>query len=180
MDEEDDGFFHYDDRFPPMCIRPPEHQLPEYKESMEGALTQYLQESYKDGPKHEDSVLPNGLTAGEAGVLYFRELNQKRRRTDRPPVDAHELVDCVARALHKHMGINLQNPRCQEIFTRHIDASLFQTKQFQRRLTPAIKSFLTEIRMKTKGYTAKLKHVILEVNALVAQSAAEEVSTKSS
>jgi len=167
MDTRDDGYFVYDDNFPPMCVKPPSDQVDDFKESMDGAVTAYLQESYKDGPKHEDTVLPNGLSAGEAGVLYFRELNQKRRKSEKMSIDVMKIIQRIASSLHRHMGIDVSQPRCDVIFTKYINPDLFQTKQYKRTLMPAIKSFLSEVNMKTKGYTSKLRNVMSDINALV-------------
>ena len=163
MDSDDTGFFVYDSAYPPICVRPPPELASEYKEPMDGTVTAYLQESYREGTKHEDAVLSNGLTAGEAGVLYFRELKCKRRKCERTNPDISRVMEYVRHALHKHMGISFSDTTYDAVFNRHITPDIFTTKQYKRVLTPAIKLFLKEINMKTKGYTSKLRNVISDI-----------------
>jgi hypothetical protein len=167
MDESDNGYFTYDDRYPPICVKPPENQLNDYKESMEGAVTSYLQESYKDGLKHEDTILPNGLAVGEAGIFYFRELNHKRRKIEKCSMDVLQIMDRITDSIQKHMGFNIKTSEYQSVFEKHINHKLFKTKQYKRKLLPALKLFLTEINMKTKGYTSKLRNVMSEIDTIV-------------
>jgi len=167
MDENDTGYFIYDDRYPPICIKPPENQLNEYKDSMEGAVTGYLQESYKDGLKHEDTILSNGLAVGEAGVFYFRELNNKRRRIEKCSMDAIQIMDNITDSILKHMGIEIKSSPYQAVFEKHINHKLFKTKQYKRKLLPALKLFLAEVNMKSKGYTSKLRNVLAEIDEIV-------------
>jgi hypothetical protein len=163
MDEEDDGYFHYDDRYAPLCTKPPPHQLSDFQNSMQGVVTQYLQESYKDGVKHTDAVLSNGLCAGEAAVLYLREQNSKRSRAERINHWQQALLQKIAQALWEHMEIDARQPRFTHTFQKHINQDLFAEKQYQRRLMPAIKAFLKEVNMKTKGYTYKLRQIMSEL-----------------
>ena len=90
MNDDDNGFFEYNKNYPPLFIKPPVHQEVDYKQSMEGSITSYLQDSKTTGTKHPDAILPNGMCAGEAGVLYFREINHKRKK------DSHiDLKICI-------------------------------------------------------------------------------------
>lgn len=178
MDENDTGYFTYDDRYPPICVKPPEAQLPDYKEAMEGAVTSYLQESYKDGIKHEDTILSNGLAVGEAGVFYFRELNHKRRKIEKCSMDVLQIMDNITASIKKHMEIDIRTSQYQSIFEKHINHKLFKTKQYRRKLLPALKLFLTEINMKTKGYTSKLRNVMTEIDAIV-ENYIQQSDTKS-
>lgn len=161
MDDDDDGLFRYDDAFVPLCVKPPsESQLHEFKASMDGVVTSYLQESYKDGMKHENFILGNGLSVGEAGVCYFRELNQKRKKQDGQLGNAAEVVDAIKSSLSSNLCINLSDPMYKIAFEKHINTKLFQTKQYEKRILPAIKSFLKEMNLKTKGYSKKLKTIM--------------------
>ena len=133
---------------------------------MEGAVTNYLQESYRDGMKHEHAILSNGLCASEAAVYYFRELNHKRRKCDKSSTDVQRALNTIIKSLERHLGVDISRPQCKTSFDRHINIKLFATRQFQRKILPAIKAFLKEINMKTKGYTSKLKSVMNDINAI--------------
>lgn len=130
----------------------------------------YLQESYKEGVKHEDAILASGLSAGEAGVLYFRKLNSKRRKVYKADVNVDKVLFHVGESLRRHMDIDINSKPIRPIFLRCMNAEVFETKQYRRRLMQAIKMFLKEINMKTKGYTSKLRNVMTTVNALIDSS----------
>lgn len=161
----EDEFFRYDDSYPPLCIKPPSDQENDFKLAMEGAVTRYLQDSYKNGLKHEHAILDNGLSAGEAGMFYFRELYHKRRKIERVNIDIDKLILHIRGAMFTHMNIDVGQH--EKFFRRHIHPKIFQNRQYKRTLTPAIKAFLKDINMKTKGYTSKLRNVMADINALV-------------
>lgn len=165
MDSADTGFFDYDDRYPPFCVRDVRTRVPD--EVVDGQITQYLQESYKEGIKHANAILPSGLSAGEAGVMYLRKMNNKRRRTDKVDLDVDQILAQVAESLKRHMGIDVTSPLHRPIFQRHLTSDVFQTKQYRRKMMQAIKSFLKEANMKSKGYTAKLRNVMTSINAQI-------------
>lgn len=174
MNEDDDGLFRYDDTFVPLCVKPDDHQLPEYKQSMNGAVTTYLQESYKDGMKPENFILENGLSVGEAGVCYFRDLNCKRRKGEKVIVNAPELIRVLKESLEKNLGVNLSDTKYLIVFEKHVNVKLFQTKQYEKRILPAIKSFLAEVNLKTKGYSKKLKTIMENIKVLCANEEDDE------
>ena len=161
MNDYDDGFFHYDDSYPPLCVQPPDHQKQDYNDSMEGVIISYLQESYKDGLKDPDTILPSGLSAGEAAVLYFRNINDKRKRTSFNNIDISYIIIQLANGIHRHMDIDVFENK--SIFDKHINQNLFITKQYKRKLLPALKAYLKDSNLKTKGYTRKLKLVLGEL-----------------
>lgn len=165
MDSADKGFFDYDDRYPPFCVRDVRTRVPD--EVVDGQITQYLQESYKEGIKHANAILPSGLSAGEAGVMYLRKMNNKRRRTDKIDLDVDQLLAQVADSLQRHMDIDVTSAPHRAIFQRHLTSEVFQTKQYRRKMMQAIKSFLKEANMKSKGYTAKLRNVMTSINAQI-------------
>jgi len=176
MNESDNGMFEYNLNYPPLCVKPHPHEMNDFKSSMNTAVTSYLQDSYRDGLKHEDTILASGLSSGEAGVLYFRELNHKRMKCEKSLVDVNRYLDVIAKSLEKHLGVDVC--RFKSVFDKHINVKLFQTKQFFRKVNPAIKLFLKEIDMKTKGYTSKLKSVMHDVRNL--ESECEFIETKDS
>lgn len=164
MNSDDDGFFEYNDHFPPLCIRPSSKtQEQEFKASMNGSLTHYLQESYRDGLKHEHSVLPNGMTAGEAGVLYFRNMHEKRRRNERGHLDVDRVFGIIQEGLKKYFNLDASKPPYDRAFYNHVSASYFRSKQMDKKLTASLKNFLTEISQKPKGYTTVLKNLVSEI-----------------
>lgn len=75
MNSSDDGYFYYDMNTPPLCFK---HTV---ARDVDKDVIQYLQQSYRFGEKHENTLLPCGLTAGEAAMLYFRQLYQKRGKS---------------------------------------------------------------------------------------------------
>lgn len=165
MDAADTGFFEYDDRFPPFCIRDARTKVPE--EVVDAQITQYLQESYKEGIKHADAILPCGMSAGEAGVMYLRKMNSKRRRLDKVDVDVDQILKHITESLRRHMDIDVTSRQHRPIFLRCVTPEVFQTKQYRRKMMQAIKLFLKEANMKTKGYTAKLRNVMTTINAQI-------------
>jgi hypothetical protein len=82
-------------------------------------------------------------------------------------IDACKIIQKIVSSLRRHMAIDVTQPRCEVIFRKYINPELFQTKQYKRTLMPAIKAFLKEVNMKTKGYTSKLRNVMGDINALV-------------
>jgi hypothetical protein len=160
MNKEDDGYFHYDTKYPPLYVKPPPHQLADYEQSMHGAVLQYLQESYKLGQKHFNNILSSGLSAGEAGIMYIRELNDRRKRetSTEDELNASRIMDQVVKNMKLYMNVDVNRTRI--IWDKHIHESIFQGKNYKKRLLPAIKSYLGEIDEKTKGYTSRLNSVI--------------------
>lgn len=161
MDTSDDGYFHYNDKFPPICFKPPYWQESDYEQGMDGAILGYLQESYKDGLKDPNTILPSGLSAGEAAVLYIRDTDRRRNGCYSNP-EIQLIIDQLKICIFKHMGINVNNN--QYIFEKHVNNSLFFCKQYKKHLLPALKAYLKEMDSKSKGYTYKLKQIISEIS----------------
>lgn len=63
------------------------------------------------------------------------------------------------------MDIDVTSPQYRAVFARCLPVEVFQTKQYRRKMMQAIKLFLKEAHMKTKGYTAKLRHVMTTIHA---------------
>jgi hypothetical protein len=163
MNKQDDGFFHYNDNFPPLCIKPPKHQEIEFNDCMEnGVIITYLQESYKDGIKDPNNILPSGLSAGEAAVLYFRDINDKRKKSLYTSVDVQNVINQIIENMNIHMGIDVKDTRY--IFDKYINQNIFHSKQYKKRVLPALKAYLKDVNMKSKGYTHKLKNVLNDVS----------------
>ncbi len=177
MDSKDQGFFQYNDLYPPLCLEPvAETEKEECKQAMEGSVTAYLQESYREGLKHEHTLLPNGLCAGEAALHYFRDLNQKRRKSDWSSCEVQQLLSKIQKTIEHHFEIQLKEGKDAIIFTKHINATLFQGKghssgpwsqPHMRRIDPALKKMVGELNLKNKGYLAKLKTIKTEVQAML-------------
>ena len=97
--------------------------------------------------------------------MYLRKMNNKRRRTDKLDVDVDQILAAVAQSLKRHMDLDVTAPPYRALFLRCLSVEVFQTKQYRRRMMQAIKLFLKEAHMKTKGYTAKLRHVMTTIHA---------------
>jgi hypothetical protein len=164
MNSNDDGFFHYNDTFPPLCIRPPLHQEKDYTLAMEGVIVSYLQESYKDGLKHSDNILPSGLSAGEAAVIYFRNSNLKKKPPVSESCDIENVIEQIISNIYTFMDIDVWQHK--EVFNRHINEDLFRSKIYKRKIIPALKAYLKEIDMKSRGYTHKLKNILQNIPSL--------------
>lgn len=160
--------FVYDSRYPPICVQPPTDQMPECQRTMECAVTSYLKESYRHGLKHEHAILGSGLSAGEAGVLYFRDLHLKRhKQQSEPSVNLRELQDRLAEIVGRYFQINMNQHR--ESFNRHVDAQVLEQNHRAKNhqsLPNAIKTFLAENGLKNKGYTNRLQHVFRELETI--------------
>ena len=165
MDELDDGFFAYNDGHPPLCVIPPPEQEEDCQKSMNNAVITFLKNSYHEGIKNENNILSNGLTVGEASVLYFREMN--KRGKDKKNVNYPKIILMIWKSLQKHFELTGQEDDCKQMFNKHINSKLFETKRYSRKILPAIKLFLNEINMKTKGYCAKLKSVMNDITAAI-------------
>lgn len=166
MNQNDDGYFHYNDEYPPLCIRPPTHQQPDFDSAMNRAIIDYLQDSYKNGLKDADTILDSGLSAGEAAVLYFRLVNNKRKPRHQLKFDIEEVIKKTMQSIETHMGFDVHAYIPE--FEKHINPSLFQSKQYKRKFLPAIKAFLDDTNMKTKGYTHRLKKVMQDMSHALA------------
>jgi hypothetical protein len=162
MYQEDTGYFVYDDQFPPLCVR---ERKQTNKENLDTDIIEYLQESYKEGLKHEDAILKSGLSAGEAGVIYLRKLNNKRRRVNSTDVNVDTLKMHVAESLRRHMDVDVFSPDLVDAFNKYVTADVLQTNVHRRKLVHALKLFLREINLKTKGYTAKLRNVMTTIHS---------------
>lgn len=160
MDEDDTGYFYYDDGYPPLCVRQGKPNA-----CLDSDIIEYLQESYKEGLKHEDAILHSGLSAGEAGVMYLRKLNNKRRRVNSTDVNVDAFRQHVAESLRRHMDIDVSNPDIGHVFNQFITPEVLQTNVHRRKLVHALKLFLREINLKTKGYTAKLRNVMTTIHS---------------
>ena len=170
MNANDDGFFHYNAEFPPLNVEPPMWQRETFKDCMQqGVILAYLQESYKFGLKDCNTVLPCGLTAGEAAVLYFRTSNKKPNSRLTPsnlkPVKTadNEYVQRTATGLREHMGIDVSKEPLQTLFACHFNAQLFDSRQWKKNFQTTLKTFLGAANLRIKGYTSKLKIVVEDV-----------------
>jgi hypothetical protein len=161
MDERDDGFFHYDVNYPPLCVRPPYGQQSDLEAGMEGVIISFLQDSYKDGQKDPLTILPSGISAGEAAVLYFREIHDKRHKINFTSVEIEHLILYVIHCIDVYMNINVYDHK--HVFDKYINANLFQSQQYKKSLLQTLKSYLTAVNLKTKGYTQKLKLIVRKI-----------------
>jgi hypothetical protein len=175
MDARDNGMFVYDDRFPPLCIHSHQpHMLQHAAQAMGGAITQYLQESYREGLKHEHSILPSGLSVGEAGVLYFRELHSKRRRLQPQNIDIDQLYLNLLHLVSLHLQVDLSSALERATFDSYLQPVMHQCKQPVRKILPALKRYVQEHALKTKGYTAKLRLIMRDLHSSTEESAPRE------
>jgi len=94
-------------------------------------------------------------------------MNSKRRRMDKVDVDVDQILSHVTSSLKRHMEIDVTSKKYRPIFLRCLTPEVFQTKQYRRKMMQAIKMFLKEANMKTKGYTAKLRNVMTTINAQI-------------
>jgi hypothetical protein len=163
MDSSDRGYFEYDDKFAPLCVR--DVRIVQSDAIVDAQITQYLQESYKEGIKHSNAILPSGMSAGEAGVMYLRKMNNKRRKVEKVDLDTDQIIANIGESLKRHMDIDiLADEKYRSAFMKHITSDLFQTKQYRRKIIQVIKLFLKEMNLKTKGYTSKLRNVMTTIN----------------
>ena len=109
MDPHDTGYFEYDDNYPPMCIKLNSGFNPSTINKIDNEIIAYLQDSYRTGLKHDHAILSCGLSAGEAGVLYFRKLNNKRRKLDKIDINVEKMIYNISESLERHMDINLHS-----------------------------------------------------------------------
>lgn len=168
MDPNDQGYFVYNDAFPPLCVKPPSPQLSDYEQAMNGAINRYLQDSLRTGLKTAHTVLPNGLTAGEAGVIHFRGANLKRRQRESPAgLNRQAVLARLTELLQEHFHVDFGNPDIQSQYTEYMEKVHFSVKNYKRVMTQAIKTFLTMLNLKTKGYTSKLRQVMTGLSNFV-------------
>jgi hypothetical protein len=169
MDANDNGFFVYSDKYPPICVAPPKHQEKDFSLSMNRAVTHYLRESYEHGLKHPDVILPCGLAVREAAVLYFRDLNVKRKLSEKQVNFCDFITKLINDSLIKHMDIHVQNVEYMHIFdeiiTPCVKAYEGNDHFFFKKLTIQLKQFIKHINRTEKGYTIKLKNVVDEINS---------------
>jgi hypothetical protein len=160
MDPNDSGYFRYNDKYPPMCVEGATTT------NVEQDIVNYLQESYREGLKHECVILPCGLSAGEAGVMYFRGLNQKRMPQSNAAaasVNVPNLIRRLESAIETVMGICVRDAEYAAIFAKHIHSEIFVCKQYRRKIVKAVKAFLKETDLNKKGYTSKLKSIMASI-----------------
>lgn len=162
MDDDDDGYFHYDVNYPPLYVKPPAHQENDFTATMKRAVLQYLQESYKIGIKHSQNITESGLSAGEAGVLYLRQITKKKKKQRNIQLFNQQknrhLLDLLKRRMKQYMKIDTD--KTASIWNKHVTVELLGCKQQKKVLLTAIKAYLAEINQKTKGYTLKLNNLI--------------------
>ena len=161
MDSRDNGYFVYNDKYPPLCIQT-QTQLD--AESVNQSVLHFLQESYKDGLKDPCAILPSGLSAGEAAVFYIRGMNDRRLRPDdeeKDPLNYEGVIDFIRQCLSKSLQVEVSEH--QSIFDKFINPAFFQQKNFKKNLMSAIKGFLGEIGKKSKGYTSEVKHLVRQI-----------------
>ena len=166
----DDGLFHYDTDFPPLNVEPPRWQQATFRDCMQkGVILGYLQDSYRFGLKEANTVLPCGLTAGEAAVLYFRNANKKHDThssqtiAKTPRALDNEYLQRTATGLREHMGIDVSKDPLKTLFECHFNVLLFESRNWKKNFQTTIKTFLGAANLRIKGYTAKLKLVVEDV-----------------
>jgi hypothetical protein len=161
MDDDDNGYIHYNSKYPPLFIAPAEPQTYDEKISMKGVVTNYLRDSYENGIKHPNTVLNAGITAGEAAKYHLVELHVKTNKqgslSNRP--NALAIIQKLMDIIETEMNIDMKY--YEHIFLEYIRPDLFQSKNFDPvKLTHSLKAFLTRINKKDKGYTRILKSTI--------------------
>lgn len=161
MDEHDTGYIEYDNRFPPICIRPYEIDSYDVDAEMSGIVLQYLRESHREGIKHPNTVLPSGITVGEAAVYHLKDThNNKQEKKDQPRMSKSlDIFQKLMEVLEQDMDINMTH--YEQIFIEYVNPDLFCSKNVDSlRLLHSIKAFLTRIDKKDKGYTLKLNNSV--------------------
>jgi hypothetical protein len=160
MDPTDDGYFQYDQNFPPLCVRPP-HTLSvhDFGTLVRQDIDAYINESCMHGIKDSGAVLPCGLTVGEAALIRLRSVSCCAKENPA----ANTLATQIEHGLRSHMDIDVE--RWRTTFNKYIsmisDSRRPNTDLHMRQfLTTLLKAFLQEINMKTRGYTRSLRMVI--------------------
>ncbi len=132
----------------------------------QGVILSYLRDSHRSGVKEANTILPCGLTAGEAAVLYFRQMNQKQsveRTVETPVKPDNEYYQKTVTSLLEHMGVDVRAPHLSTLFECHFNHSFFENKNWKKNFQMTLKTFLGAANMRSKGYTAKLKLVVMHV-----------------
>ncbi len=156
MNDVDDGFFHYDNNYPPLFIQPPESQTENYQICMKTAIGYYLQSSYKSGIKQPNSILDSGLTAGEAALLHFRNFRDKQMASTNKV-----LLESIRQAIKNNMNFDPYDTK--EIFYKHLLLVNSTDTNIDQKMLSGIKSFLKEVNQTPKGYTYILKKIIQDI-----------------
>lgn len=159
--------FEYDQKFPPLCFNPhDENTLMDFDMSMQGILQDMVKDSIDTGMKDVQAVLKNGLTIGEAALIIVKEnkieqnfLYQNPRRKDVLYSDEKLFLDLIEKQLIEKMEVESNNIN-HILFQKHMNKEFFHSKHPKKQFMYNVKNFLSEIGLKTKGYTAKLNQVV--------------------
>ncbi len=153
MDENDDGYFHFDKNHPPMYIS---EDTKTNNEFIQESIKQYLRSSYQTGIKHPNAILDSGLTAGEAAMIYLRNFKDKQQSTVSLP-----LMESLSLIIQTRMGFDPNE--YQEAFNKHLQLSYPFDANIDTKLSYGLKAFLKEINKKPKGYTYLVKNIIQDI-----------------
>ena len=163
MDEHDNGRFEYDMTHAPLCVKPPAAQIPAFQKAMTSAVIDYLRDSHHHGIKHHNSILPNGLSAGEAGMIYFRQRGCFPKRGT--PAEANhqmsheELMEYTLLSVTHHFHIVVQ----RDLFFKFVNASTFSHVEIEKHLIRDLRRFFQKTKIRKKGTNALLRAVVKDV-----------------
>ncbi len=160
MDSDDNGFFEYNFQYLPLCVKPSEHQMLLQKEIMQSALINYLRDSHQNGMKHENAILPSGMSAGEAGVQYFRQRGKAcLSKNEQTGYDLAQLVE--SRIMN---DLEIQSLPCLDIFSKCITPGLFVNPHFSKKLVRSLRNYFKEIHIAQPMQQQIIEHVLSDLN----------------
>ena len=170
MQADDDGFFHYNQSYMPLGVKPPACQEQDFHDAMNHAVLHYLQDSYRNGKKDARAILPCDMSVGEAAVCFFRN-NTSKRKSIPNPMDTSALFRLLQHSFQQHMAIDVT---AHEVAFRDLLASTSASRRGSgpisaETLIPLIKTFLQRINMKCKGYTHKLKFIHKDIRTYMSE-----------
>lgn len=113
---------------------------------MRGVINSFLQDSYKFGLKHENAILSNGLSVGEAAMLYLREIALQRQH-----VSHHHHHHVQSQETKQKQKIE---PKKKPIPNIRVEPQIIDTvcEEFRTKFTP----FLSDINQSEKRLRVKL------------------------
>ncbi len=171
----DTGYFEYDDKYAPLCIKT--RRLPTI--DIVPVLQTYYDDTFSYGKKHAWAMQPSGITASEAALMLMRGRMtkapppyRKKRPGDKQqqqqyPITESNLQQCTAEIVKLYKSKLLFNDDHATVLQHVLQLPTHYCNDIVQRVTQQIKQFIKHYRLTTKQYTKILKSVQPQVATII-------------
>jgi hypothetical protein len=165
----DTGYFEYDDKYAPLCIK--SHTLPTV--DLGSVLQTYYNDTYSYGKKHAWAIQPSGISASEAAFLFMRgRMNKiptpyRRKEKNAVSISEHDMALCVQDIVHLLKDKLNFNDDHAAVLQHILRIPNYYCNDIVPRILQQVKQFIKHYRLNSKQYTKILKSSQIPLSRII-------------